>query len=93
VWDFSQTWISIALLVYVLAVLVALFLHQPNLKALDALQAELVESAPEPGTGEVPPQVAEIEERGQRAAMYGGVLHLFWLVLMIDMFWKPGLGG
>lgn len=93
VYDFSQTWISIAFLVYLLALLVALLLHAPNLKAMDALQAELVESPPPAGTGEAPPQVAEIEERGQKAAMYGGLLHLFWLVLMIDMIWKPGLGG
>ena len=93
VFDFSQTWISVALLVYVLAVLVALFLHSPNLKAMDALQAKLVDApAGAPGT-EAPPEVAELEERGQRAAMYGGILHLFWLILMIDMIWKPGLGS
>jgi hypothetical protein len=93
VYSFSDTWISIAFLVYIVAVLVALFLHSPNLKAMDALQAELVENPPVPGSGEAPPQVAELEERGQKAAMFGGLLHLCWLVLMIDMIWKPGLGG
>ncbi len=93
VFSFSQTWISIALLVYVLAVLVALLLHGPNLKAMDELQAKLVEApAGEPGSAP-PPEVDELTERGQKAAMYGGLLHLFWLILMIDMIWKPGIGS
>jgi hypothetical protein len=93
VFTFSQTWISIAFLVYILAVLLAIFLHAPNLKAMDALQAKLVDApAGTPGS-EAPPEVAELEERGQKAAMYGGILHLFWLILMIDMIWKPGLGA
>jgi hypothetical protein len=90
--SFSQTWISIAMLVYVLALLVAIFLHGPNLKAMDALQAELLDAPPgEPGAAP-PPEVAELEERGQKAAMYGGVLHVAWFILMIDMIWKPGFG-
>lgn len=93
VFSFSQTWISIALLVYILALLVAIFLHSPNLKAMDAIQARLVDApAGEPGS-EPPPEVAELTERGQKAAMYGGILHLFWLVLMIDMIWKPGIAS
>lgn len=83
---FSSTWISIAFLVFILGVLVSVFLHTPNLKAMDVLQAKLVDAPP----GDAPPEVAELEERGQKAAMYGGLLHLFWLVLMIDMIWKPG---
>ena len=83
---FSSTWVSIAFLVFILGVLVSVFLHSPNLKAMDALQAKLLDAPP----GAAPPEVAELEERGQKAAMYGGLLHLFWLVLMIDMIWKPG---
>jgi len=83
---FSSTWISIAFLVFFLGVLVSVFLHTPNLKAMDALQEKLLDAPP----GDAPPEVAELEERGQKAAMYGGLLHLFWLVLMVDMVWKPG---
>jgi Zn-dependent protease with chaperone function len=91
-YTFSQTWISAAFALYILALLVALFLHSPNLKAMDALQAKLVDGPELPAGSPPPPEVAEIEERGQKAAMYGGILHLFWLALMIDMIWKPGLG-
>jgi hypothetical protein len=93
VYTFSQTWISVAFTVYIIALLVALFLHSPNLKAMDKLQAKLLEG-PEPAAGSgPPPEVIELEERGKRAGMYGGLLHLFWLILMIDMIWKPGLGS
>jgi low affinity Fe/Cu permease len=84
---FSSTWISIAFLVFILAVLVAVFLHAPNLKAMDALQAKLVDASP----GEAPPEVAELEERGQKAAMYGGLLHLLFALILLDMVFKPGL--
>ena len=92
VYSFSQTWISAAFALYILALLVALFLHSPNLKAMDALQAKLVDGPELPAGSAAPPEVAELEERGQKAAMYGGLLHLFWLALMIDMIWKPGIG-
>jgi hypothetical protein len=72
---FDQTWISLAFLLFIAAALVAAFLHYPNLKKMDALQARLV-------SGEA--------KRGKQAAMYGGILHLLFLLLMIDMVWKPG---
>jgi hypothetical protein len=90
--SFSQTWVSIAMLVFVLAVLVAVLLHGPNLKAMDQLQAELLDAPPGESGSAPPPEVAELEERGQKAAMYGGLLHVAWLILMIDMIWKPGWG-
>jgi hypothetical protein len=40
--------------------------------------------------GGPPPQLAELQARGKRAGMYGGILHLSFLALMIDMIWKPG---
>ena len=60
-----------------------------------ALSEKLANATPgaqgEPGGK--PKEVAEIEERGSRASMYGGILHLFFLLLMIDMIWKPGSLG
>jgi hypothetical protein len=89
-WKFSQTWVSVAFLLFILAVALAVFLHLPNLKSMDKLEAELVAAE---GSTEAPKQVAEYEERGSKAAMYAGLLHLLWFVLMIDMIWKPGLGA
>ena len=88
---FSQTWVSVAFVVVICAVLLNVFLHEPNLKAMDALQEKLANGTVTPGKDGKPKEVTELQERGSRAGMYGGVLHLFFLILMIDMIWKPGL--
>lgn len=93
VFKFSQTWISIALGLFIVAALIAGFLHNPNLKAMDAIQEKLANGEIEPPKeGGAPKAVLELQERGSRAGMYGGILHLMWLLLMIDMIWKPGYG-
>jgi hypothetical protein len=89
VWTFKQTWISLALLMFIIAVAIATFLHMPNLKAMDALGEKLANA--EPKAGGPPKELAELQERGQKAAMYGGILHLLWLLLMLDMVFKPFL--
>jgi hypothetical protein len=89
-WKFSQAWVSIAFVLFFAAVLFAWFVHVPNLKKMDALQEELLAAAPTPGAGP-PPQVAELQARGKRAGMNGGLLHLAFLLLVIDMIWKPFL--
>jgi hypothetical protein len=91
-WKFSQTWISLAFLVYFLAVGVLHGAHKPNLRRMNALMAELQAGAPGAGAtaGGPPPQVAELELRGRRAAIVGGVLNLLLVVLLVLMVWKPG---
>ncbi|MBI2704653.1 MAG: hypothetical protein HYX32_05100 [Actinobacteria bacterium] len=88
---FSQAWISIAFLLFIAAALIAALLHLPNLKAMDALQAKLAAGTVTPNPAGGPPaEVAELAERGSKAGAYGGLLHVLWLLLMIDMIWKPG---
>jgi hypothetical protein len=90
-WQFKQTWISAALTLALVAVLVAQFLHVPNLKAMDELTEKLANGTAKPGKdGGAPKEVAELEERSSKAAMFGGILHLLFLLLIIDMIWKPG---
>jgi hypothetical protein len=88
---FSQTWITIAFVLFFLGVAISLGLHGPNLRAMDALQEKLLAGDAKPAGGGPPPEVAELEQRGKRAAMIGGILHLIFLLLVIDMIWKPGL--
>jgi hypothetical protein len=90
-WEFSQTWISIAFALFIIGVCVSAFLHTPNLRAMNALQATLVSGGGTSTQGGPPAEVAELQARGKRAGMYGGILHLTFLLLMIDMIWKPGL--
>jgi uncharacterized membrane protein len=91
-WEFSQTWVSIAFVLFFFGVLFSWFVHSPNLKKMDELQARLVagDAKPNPGGGP-PPEVAELQARGKRAGMTGGILHLVFLLLVIDMIWKPFL--
>jgi hypothetical protein len=87
--EFSDTWISIAFLLYFAGLGVSIFLHSPNLKAMLALQEQLASGAA-PAAGGPPPQVAELEERGKKAAMFGGILHLIFVLILLDMVFKPG---
>lgn len=87
--SFEDAWISIGLGLYIVGLVVSLGFHLPNLRRMNALQEELVAAGPGPGGGP-PPQVAELEARGRRAGMYGGLLHLILVAIIVDMVWKPG---
>ena len=76
VWKFSQTWISISLLLYIVALGLSHGVHFPNLRRMNALAAELASGGPSPGGDGPPPQVAELEKRGKKAAAVGMVLNL-----------------
>jgi uncharacterized membrane protein len=82
--EFSDPWISASFLFYLVALFISLRLHQPNLRALLGLQRQI-------GPGGPTPEVArEMEERGKRAGMLGGSLHLLLAVLLWLMIFKPG---
>ena len=87
-WEFSDTWITIAMTLYIVALGVALGLHYPNLKRMLELQREM--AAGGPSQGGPPPQVAELQDRGKKAGMYGGILHLLFAVILLDMVVKFG---
>jgi hypothetical protein len=91
-YTFSQTWVSVAFVLFFIAVLFAGFVHVPNLKAMDELSGKLARGEATPSKEGPPKEVLELQERGPRAGMYGGLLHLLFLLLVIDMIWKPGLG-
>lgn len=87
---FSETWISIAFLLYFIALAVSIFLHMPNIKAMDELGAKLAAGDVTPQPGGPPAEVVEIQERGKKAAMFGGILHLLFVLILLDMVFKPG---
>jgi uncharacterized membrane protein len=93
VWKFSQAWISIALLLYVIALGIVHGAHLPNIRRMNALMGELAAMGPPPAGAAMsgpPPQVAELEARGRRAAALGGALNLIVVVIVVLMVWKPG---
>ena len=84
---FSDPWISIAMTLYLVALGVSLGLHYPNLKRMLALQREM--AAAGPPQGGPPPQLAELQARGKKAGMFGGILHLLFVLILLDMVFKP----
>jgi len=68
VYEFSQTWVSIALLLWFLMVGVVFGLLLPAEKKA-AAGDEVAES---------------------RVAMFGGMMHVLFLLMLVDMIWKPG---
>ena len=92
VWKFSQAWISLSFLLYIVVLGIVHAVHKPNIRRMNALGAELTAGgAPAGGAGGgPPPQVAELERRGRLAGLLGGVLNLIWVVIVFLMVWKPG---
>ncbi len=94
VWKFSQTWISLSFLLYFVGLGLSHGVHFKNLRRMNELMAGLV-AGPAPGAGGgvrsgPPPQVAELEERGKKAALIGGILNLIVVVIVALMVFKPG---
>lgn len=90
-WKFSQTWISVAFGLFIVGAVLGYLLTANNKKMVD-LQERLVSGAAKGGPDGPPPEVAELQALGGRSAMFGGLAHLVFLLLMLDMIWKPGLG-
>jgi hypothetical protein len=90
-WKFSQLWISLSFLAYIVALGIVHGAHLPNIRRMNVLMGEMVSGAAagSSGTGP-PPQVDELERRGQRAALLGGILNLLVVVVVVLMVFKPG---
>ncbi len=89
-WKFSQTWVWLALLIYVVAIGISHAILIPGHKKTNALLAEM-EQAP-PLAGGPPPQAAELQAIGNRMAAAGAALDIFVVVFLVLMIWKPGSG-
>lgn len=73
-WKFSQSWVSIAFLLAILALGVVLLLLVPTQRQI----AKAAESGD------------DTEALARRAAAFTGAVHLVLLLGVIDMVWKPG---
>lgn len=89
-WKFSDAWISFSLLLYIAALAIVHALHFPNIKRMNQLMAELNAGSGPPGSGGgPPPQVAELEQRGKKAAGLGMLLNVMLVTIVVLMVWKP----
>jgi hypothetical protein len=89
VFEFSQTWVWLAVVLYVIGIGLSHGIMIPGAKRLRTLMQEMV-SGPPPAGGP-PPQVAEMQTIGQRMGVVGPILDLILVVIIFLMVWKPGL--
>jgi hypothetical protein len=87
-WSFSDTWIWLSIVLFIVAMGISHSVLIPGHKKINALLLE-TEQGPPPAGGP-PPQVAQITELGKRQAAGGMTLNLIVVVLLVLMIWKPG---
>lgn len=88
-WKFSQTWIWLSLVLYVVAIGISHSILIPGHKKINALLAEM-EQGPAPAGGP-PPQAVELQAIGKKMAAAGATLNVFVAIFLILMVWKPGV--
>ena len=79
VWQFSDAWISLSFLLYIVIIVLAVTVHVPNIRKMIALRS---------GTEGV--QATEVEKRTRTAALVCGILNLLWIAILFLMVFKPG---
>ena len=79
VWQFSDAWISLSFLLYIVIIVLAVTVQVPNIRKMIALRS---------GTEGV--QATEVEKRTRTAAVVGGILNLLWIAILFLMVFKPG---
>jgi uncharacterized membrane protein len=101
-WKFDQTWVWLAMALYLIALGVSHGILLPAVRRMGVLMKELSAAGPPPGAGEggppaggpppggPPPQVAELGTLGQRVGVTGAFLDIMVIVILALMVWKPG---
>jgi len=79
-YTFKQTWVTVSIGLYVLALVGSLVVLQPAEKRFVALSCD-------------PANQAECDALGKRLAAVGGILNLIMIVILFLMVAKPGLAG
>jgi len=87
-YKFSQTWIWLSLLLYVIAIGISHAVMIPGVKRVIELRTEM-EQGPVTA-GDLPPQGTELRALAQRMAPAGMVLDILLVVIIVLMIWKPG---
>jgi uncharacterized membrane protein len=81
-WKFSQAWVSLSFLLYIVILGVAHGMYFRNLKRVN----ELIGTAG-------PSQAAELEQCTRQAAIANGIINVLVVVVIVLMVWKPGAPG
>ena len=90
--EFSQTWVWLSVVLYLVAIGLSHGVLQPTVKRMGVLMRELVTAGPPPAGAPPgpPPQAVEMQALGQRLGVVGPTLDLIMIVILFLMVWKPG---
>lgn len=86
-YSFSDAWISIAFLLFFAVAAVGQFLLLPQQAKVQQTYDEL--SALPPGSPKPEQTLNRLAEDQRKAGMFTGIVHLLFILLMVDMVWKP----
>jgi uncharacterized membrane protein len=82
VFAFSQAWVSLSFLLYIVAIGLFHGLHRPTVRRINAILQETAGGSQE--------SAAELDALGKKAGMAGGILNLITVVIVVLMVFKPG---
>jgi len=88
VWKFSQTWVWLSIVIYVVALGLSHGVLLPAVKRMGVLMHEMAGGPPP--IGGPPPQAAEMASIGERLGVVGPVLDLAMVAILFLMVFKPG---
>ena len=89
IYKFSQTWLWLAMVTYIVALGISHALLFPAVKRMGVLIKEVADGPPP--VGGPPPQAAELAEIGKKLGVLGPVLNIMLVFVLFLMVWKPGL--
>jgi uncharacterized membrane protein len=88
---FSQAWLSVSFVLYLVGLGLSHGALRPNVKKMHTLMRELASAGPPPASDSGrPPQVDELERRARTVGIVGAVLNLDVVILLYLMIWQPG---
>jgi len=86
--EFSQTWVWLSIVIYVLALGLSHGVLMPAVKRMGVLMHEM--AAGPPPVGGPPPQAVEMASIGKKLGVVGPILDLSMIVVLVLMVYKPG---
>ena len=78
-WKFSEAWISLSFLLYIVLMGLATGIQVPAIRKMVALRQ-----------GAQGSQSGEMQALGKKAATVGGIVNVLWVVILFLMVFKPG---
>jgi hypothetical protein len=96
VWKFSQTWVWLATILFIVGLGLSHGVLLPAVKRMGVLMKGMAAAGPAAAAVEgappaMPPQLGEMMGLGKRVAVTGLSLDILVVVILAIMVWKPGL--